>query len=601
MNNPLLPILRCMKQNRSLLIILALATAVQASLAEVLTHRNSYLSRIEQLGFSDESIDLSNSLQLQLEQPELAYVNLHSKYGIPYTKTSNFKDSIEYYDPATDTYFCKRVLVNVQGQTSTTFPKRNVTMDFCEDNWKCEEVPTLTFDGWVRQDGFHLKAFYTDWLRGVGIVGYQLFDEMEQLMPEDLNRIWKRAGVDGHKKARCYPDGFPCALYLNGEFYGVYVWQLKKHRRNMSMQKDCEAHIHLDGNLGEDNFWQGTIRWSSFEVRNPKGLLAADDTPYDGNAPLELGDGPVKDAIEALSLRCKELKTLRDAGADRSQIRQQMAQYFDVESMLNYLVFSTVVSNYDGFTKNWQWLTYDGLKWFVAPYDLDCTFGNFHAGTFVFPPEYSYVDSDHRLTLSRRGIATWFWDYYFDELCQRYAEVRDAGVFDAAHISALLHAWHDRIGTEVYEAEWPLWPDCMCVSQTITNDGWAEYDEWPDYYHVPAWKADLTFNAGDLCRLGDRIWLATATTTGVKPYQQMGYTDSLERFDQWISRRIELEDDFFGYQPSDLRAVEDPASDLLSAHAEAVYGIDGKRRDHLQQGINIVRYPDGNTKTIILR
>ena len=52
-------------------------------------------------------------------------------------------------------------------------------------------MPTVDFDGWVKQDHFHLKAFYTDRLRGIGIVGYQLFDQMEQQMPASSNRIWK--------------------------------------------------------------------------------------------------------------------------------------------------------------------------------------------------------------------------------------------------------------------------------------------------------------------------------------------------------------------------------------------------------------------------
>lgn len=560
-----------------------------------------YETVIYSLGFSDSTSELSRSAKLKLDRPALAYVNLVSKYGIPYTKTSNFKDWIEYYDPEADVYFVKRVRVNVQGQSSTQFPKRNVVMEFCEDEWLCDSVPTIDFRGWVEQDAFHLKAFYTDWLRGVGIVGYQLYDEMEQLKPEEQNRIWKRAGVEGRQNARCYPDGFPCALFLNGEYYGIYTWQLKKHRRNMAMEKKNPMHIHLDGNMGEDNFWNGTLKWTSFEVRNPKGLTDMEGQPYDGDAPKEIADGEVKQAIVALSQRCNELKALRTQGASQEEIRQSMAEHFDVESMLNYLVFSTVVSNYDGFTKNWQWLTYDGQKWYVAPYDLDCTFGNFHAGTFVFPAEYSYVDSDHTLSLSRRGIATWFWDYYWDELCQRYAEVRDAGVISASHISQLLHNWHDRIGTPTYDAEWPLWPKCMCVSQTITNEGWAEYNEWPDFYHIPTWKEDRTFEAGDLCRLDNRVWLATATTTGVRPYQQMGYTDSLDRLDQWIGRRIELEDDFFGYVPSDLREVIAPSEVFTSDCGVEVYGLDGVRRDRMQQGINLLRYSNGMTRKIILK
>lgn len=585
----------------ALLLLLPLHGQETATVASVNVSQ-SYAQVLGQLGYSDStSRDLSDSVVLKLEQPELAYVNLSSKYGIPYTKTSNFKDWIEYYDPATDTYFNKRVRVNVQGATSTTFPKRNVSLDFCEDEWLCDSVPTLTFKGWVKQDGFHLKAFYTDWLRGVGIVGYQLFDELEALLPEDENRIWKRAGIeDGNPKARCYPDGFPCAFFLNGEFYGVYVWQLKKHRRNTNMEKHNPLHIHLDGNLGEGNIWNGTVDWSKFDVRNPKDLITIDGEPYYGNYPEEIAEGETKDAIRALSQRCNELKELKKAGATRDEIREQMARYFDVESMLNYLTFSTIVSNYDGFTKNWQWLTYDGVKWFVAPYDLDCTFGNFHGGTFVFPPEYSYVDSDHTLTLSRRGIATWFWDYYFDELKARYALIREAKVFDAAHISSLLHQWHDRIGTATYDAEWPLWPKCMCVSQTLTNAGWAEYNAWPDYYHVPQWDASKTFHAGDLCRLDNRVWLATATTTGVKPYTQLGYTDSLERLDQWIARRIELDDEFFDFTPAALPAIESSNNDLQAPYS-TVYALDGTPRKSLARGINILKTADGSAKTIVIK
>lgn len=576
--------------------------SILAALPIISRAQNSYQLLIDSLGFSQQTMDLSYETKLELPQPTLAYVNLTSKYGIPYTNTSNFKDWIEYYDPENDIYINKRVRVNVQGQTSTSFPKRSMSIEFCEDEWKCDSVPTLAFDGWVRQDAFHLKAFYTDWLRGVGIVGYHIFDQMEQLMPDDQNRIWKRAGVeDAHPKSRCYPDGFPCAFYLNGEYYGIYVWQLKKHRRNMSMKKHCETHIHLDGNMGEDNFWNGTIRWSSFEVRNPKGLTDMDGNPYDGNDRKELADGPVKQAILALSQRCNELKVMKQAGASAQEIRDSIAAHFDVESMVNYLVFSTVVSNYDGFTKNWQWLTYDGNRWFVAPYDLDCTFGNFHGGTFVFPPEYSYMDSDHRLGLSRRGIATWFWNYYMDEIRERYAEVRRAGVVDAQHISEMLHSWHDRIGTEHYDEEWPLWPKCMCVSQTITNEGWAEYNAWPDYYHVPAWKEDLTFEAGDLCRLDNRVWLATATTTGVRPYVQMGYTDSLERLDAWIARRIELEDDYFEFDSSELETIVDPSECTTSANVSLVYGLDGSLQHRMEKGLYFVKYYNGETHKIIIR
>ena len=581
---------------------------------------DDYQTRIRAKGYDPAlTHDWSQSSVIDLPQPRLAYINLQSRYGIPYTKTSNFQDSIEYYD-GQGNYFMKRALVNVQGASSTAFPKRNIKLELIDGEWDRGQSPTVDFENWVKQDRFHLKAFYADWLRGVGIVGYQLYDQMEQQMPAKSNRIWKRAGIEGHKNARCYPDGFPCMMYLNGQFYGIYVWQLSKHRRNMAQQADNVQHIHLDGNMGDDNFWNGRISWSSLDARNPNGLIDIEGNPYDGGVELIDETSPlyglatdnpdtraakqrsaqVKQAIIQLSQRVGELQALKQTGASDDEIRAAIARHFDVESMLNYLVFSTVVSNYDGFTKNWQWLTYDGGEhWHVAPYDLDCTFGNYLEGTLLFPARYSFYDSDHRFTISRRGIATWFWDYYFDELCTRYAELRDRDIFSAQNISSLFHDWYDRIGSDVYDMEWTRWPDSRCISQTITNTGWALVDDWTDHFSsIPSWNAATTYHPGDLCRHSLRLWVATSTTTGVFPYLQLGYTDSLERLNAWISERLDLEDDFFRYIPG--QDIPDITISLDNVRAEAVYGPDGIIRPRLLPGLNIVRYSDGSSHKILI-
>ena len=574
---------------------------------------NDYEQMIRSLGYDpSQTKDWSKDSVINLPQPAIAYINLHSKYGIPYTKTSNFKDSIEYFD-AMGNYFMKRAIVNVQGATSTVFPKRNFQIQLIDDEWIGEVTPTVDFDGWVEQDKFHIKAFYTDWLRGVGIIGYQLFNQIEMQEPEEINRIWKRAGVDGHKNARCYPDGFPCMLYLNGQFYGIYVWQLSKHRRNMSQQKHNVSHIHLDGNMGDNNFWNGTVIWSSFDVRNPKDMYDMNGKPYEEKNELMDESSPyfdlpddtkdvreakqrsasVKKAVIKFSQLVSKLNTMKKNGASHDEIRQEIALHFDVESMLNYLVFSTVVSNYDGFTKNWQWVTYDGEKWYVAPYDLDCIFGNYQEGTFLFPARFSYTDSDYRFDISRRGIATWFWDYYFDELKQKYTELRDNDIISLKNISSLVHQWYDRIGFDNFEKEWEAWPNSLCISQTITNPGWAETDDWTDHFnHIPIWDASVTYRPGDLCKRAQRIWLATDETQGVFPFLQLGYTDSLERIDNWIGERIDLEDDFFEYEPQEAKIFEQKAG----RKPIGVYSIEGSRRSKLKSGMNIVQYSDGTLK-----
>lgn len=562
--------------------------------------QGNYLSEIAAIGYSAVSRDLSDSVRLDLVQPALAYVNLVSPTGFPDSKTADLHDWVEYYDADNDAYFRKRVIANLQGQSSLSFPKHNVAISFCEDEWVGEATTTVDFGGWVSQDAFHLKAFYGDWLRGVGIVGYQLYDEIERTLPKGERRIWQRAGVDAKKNARCYPDGFPCALYLNGDFYGIYTWQLKKHRRNMGQEKRNEQHIHLDGYLSEDTFWRGKINWQAFEVRNPKGLVTMGGSPYDGDAPAELADGPVKDAIVTLSHQLDTLTALAErSDVTDEQIRQQIASHFDVTSIINYLLFSHVVSNYDGFGKNWQWLTYDGVHWAVAPYDLDCTFGNYHEGTFLFPAYQSYINSTYTMAKSHTAITKWVWEYYFEELCDRYCDLRRCGVVSPEHIIELLYQWYYRIGPDLYEREWERWPDCYCISQTIVNDGWEATEEWLSYYGLAKWSDTCFYHQDDRCALDGRVWRATATTYGVRPYVQMGYTDSMQRLEEWVNERIEWQDLLFGFDDWLVSMPERRAGKATSQPAAAArrYGLDGIRRRLEGRGIAI----DGHRTVVFHR
>ena len=79
-------------------------------------------------------------------------------------------------------------------------------------------------------------------------------------------------------------------MYLNGEFYWIFTWQLKKHRDNMHHTKDDTKHIHIDGTLYQQYFWDGAINWTQFEVRNPKNFWCMNGSKYDGDNPKELID-----------------------------------------------------------------------------------------------------------------------------------------------------------------------------------------------------------------------------------------------------------------------------------------------------------------------
>ena len=564
----------------------------------------------------DNTEDLSENAKITIATPDCAYVNITGVTSMPWSKTDpnsiDMRAVMEVYD-MNGNFFKKRILLNAQGNSSMGHEKKNFSVDFCEDEWEGDKTTKITIGDWVPQDAFHFKAYYLDGFRGISNVAYKLFDQSVA----DHESYLARAG-EKDTGARCYPDGFPCVVYHNGEFYGVFAWNLKKHRDNMGLDKKKATHIQLDGTLRNECIWNGNVEWTQFEIRNPKSLYSAETTEdgsslkkYDGDHPTELIDesmpnydatdknhvatAQVKHSIENLSKYCDKLKALEEQNVSTEEMRAAFEERFDIKAMIDYVVFADVVNNYDGFGKNWQWVTWDGKKWTVCPYDLDGTFGNIWTGYCIFPAEWNYfAEKFNSLSYSTTGPMYFVSKFYYNEIENRYKELRDKGVFTTDNIMSLLRKWHAAIGSDIYELEWEKWKDSPCIGETIANDNWLLINDWTGYNHLTEYDAAQTYNEGDRCQYKQMIWEATATTTGVAPCSKTGFTESLERAEEWISRRLEIADKMANYCPTAIDRINQDCK----CKAAAIYSIDGIKRLRLAEGINIVRMTDGSTHKV---
>lgn len=75
----------------------------------------------------------------------------------------------------------------------------------------------------------------------------------------------------------------------------------------------------------------------------------------------------------------------------------------------------------------------------------------------------------------------------------------------------------------------------------------------------------LAATAGDRCTDRHRIWTATATTKGVRPYKQVGQVDSIGRVDEWIRERISLLDGYFSFDPNGIKELPSDNQTRLEA------------------------------------
>lgn len=567
-------------------------------------------------------IDWSESSFIQIPEPHFAIINVSNIDSMPTTKTQNKKAFLEFWDMQGN-YFKKHAILNAQGRSSMSFPKKNIAIDLCDDEWVGGATPKLRIGDWVPQDSFHMKANYTDFFRGVGTVTYKLYEEIVNTRGVFEDRPWKKALIDIDKigtstksignpyvgnfnlltdtGALCFPEGFPVACYLNGLFYGIFTWQLKKHRDNYHMNKATAEHVHLDGIVDKNYFWGDTIDWSQFEVRNPKNLYAIGGNKYDAdikqeeiagdaevNAWIALGKLPddtvisskikknlqltakVKKYILAFSQFLTEVKAAASTyesssktSSDLDAFKAVFEKYFDPDNVIDYLIISDISNNYDGiWGNNWQLFTYDGKKWWIGLYDVDGTWGNHYTGSKIVDALTGHSSGSMDMPF---GYIT---KYYDKELKARYEELANQGIISYNHISAMLRNFTLKIGTSFYDDEYSKWKDSPCASDSIVrNDYWELLlDEHgnPQTNSSESFDARTTYRAGDIVSFGlnenmgfykfkcikPNIALESNTPHAISTYspiKEFRHADNLYRLEKWVRQSLINMDKLYEY------------------------------------------------------
>ena len=503
-------------------------------------------------------VDMSNWESIAIPEPQRATVRITGIKELPTSRTTEKKAELELDDGAGHR-FKKKVLLHLHGGYSTRFPKKSFTCTFCEDDWQGEETTKIQIGDWVPQDGFIFMAFYTDFSRGIGEIGYDLY----RALTADRDPVWERAGLNRwDSRARCVPDGFPCELYLGDEFMGIYVWQLRKNHHNYNQQSHLPEHIHLDGNLNDDNIFRGTIQRAQFEVRNPQDLYTQNGAVYKGEQPTTLmgrnssnynvaGDSPevkeakersakVKDYVMAMASYRKELTAREIKGATETEMRSAIEYLYDVESMLDYAVFFRLLMNGDGTLKNWQWFTYDGVKWFVMPYDLDQTFGI----TLYGYPRPATLSADRVVT----GPFYWLDRYFKDDERMRYCDLRSRGVLTAEMVQDFAYEWGKRVGEDLYQMERQRWPESPCYCDPVCGEGWSLCEDWERYSQIPGYDKKKAYEEGDTVKHEGRLWIATKDVIGVTPVVRNSGEYTFEAMAQWVEERVAYLDELYALE-----------------------------------------------------
>lgn len=362
-------------------------------------------------------------------------------------------------------------VIAYQGATSINAPKKGFSIDTDKKH---------RFSTWVEMDSFHLKAYYTDWTHCRDLVCNRIYEQMMGLhisdtrpfmIANDFDNDYRQC-VDGG--AMCHVDGFPCELYINNVYWGLYSWNIKKNRDNYLQSKKNTNHIQLE--MAKFTNLNRNFSWTTVEIRNPKS--------DSGNSSFEEGVEP--NAGEVKTSWTNFINFMNGITANTS--KASIEEHLNIDSFIDSLLLADMACIWDSFVHNSLFTTWDGVIYSILMYDMDLTWGIENDFQTIYPQGNALVSSTYR-TFYRNTTDTinalssvmkycsWFpvlISIYSNEISSRYAELREH-IFTEENIVRVFDKLTQEIGYDVYKDDLKRW---TYPSYTDIVDGTKRVAEW---------------------------------------------------------------------------------------------------------------------------
>ncbi len=313
-----------------------------------------------------------------------------------------------------------------QGSSSLAYPKKNYTIKFQEG---FEAV-----EGWGEEKKYCIKANFMDFSHARNVGSARLWGQIVQTRNDEnplspfLDNLPNSGAV----------DGFPIVIVLNGVYQGLHTFNVPKDGWMFKMEDEG---VQTQAIVGADNWSDATYFKSAatfdgdFEVEHNSNESVSEDITW------------IKDSINRMLEVC-----MASNGED---LDTTVNQYIDLDSAIDYYIFTTLIGAFDAYGKNYLLATFDGNKWFFSAYDMDTTFGiNYDGSAFVVP------DMPGTGTLLEYGenhlIMGLILKYKRDALIQRYWDLRET-VLSEENVIGTMRSVMEGVPREMFDADKRIW------------------------------------------------------------------------------------------------------------------------------------------------
>jgi hypothetical protein len=235
-------------------------------------------------------------------------------------------------------------------------------------------------------------------------------------------------------------DGFPIAVYLNGEFLGLYNLTLHKDDGLFNM-KDGNKDGIVISNKGDspEALFQSTADWT-----NSWGW----EVEYCGTEHELWIQQKLNNFIDFV------------INSSDEEFKNNLSEYVDVNSLIDYMIACYSLGLNENFTKDLLFITYDDGVWIASLFDMENAFGLMEdERAFALPTENLPVKNNQMLS---SGTDSLLWDRFinafFDQISQRYAELRK-DILSESSVRKIIDQRIAAVAQDVNFADFKLYPD----------------------------------------------------------------------------------------------------------------------------------------------
>lgn len=387
---------------------------------------NEVAAQYKDIASKIESGNIGNNVEPQLmDMPRIYF----SEGTLPTSKTATVM-KFDYYSKTKE--YHGYVEIKCQGTSSMSYPKKNFTIKLYTDKAKTGKLK-VDFKGWGKQSKFVLKANWIDITHARNVVSARLWGDVVKTRSDYATALPELLRTSPNQGAI---DGFPVLVYANGVYQGRYTLNIPKDGWMSNMDDTLDTHCILCG----ENYVSGCFR----------ALPQINGTDWTD----ELHDVVPATIKTSWTNAIKFVMNSTDA-----EFKANLGNYFDVNSLIDYLLYGIVSTGLDAFGKNQIYFTYDGIKWIASMYDMDSTWGLWWNGSKFVATDYAREDfqdlKDEGNGVTKQGNLLYLrlQQLFIPQLKTRYAELRK-DVLSVSHIIQKFEEFNDVCPKDIVQEDY---------------------------------------------------------------------------------------------------------------------------------------------------